>query len=54
MNTASSLSAMISPISAAWLQTQFGTFNAMFAAATGVYLAGAVLWFWIDPEARVA
>ncbi len=50
MNTASSLSAMLSPISAAWLQQTFGSFNAMFATAVVVYFAGAVMWFLIDPE----
>lgn len=50
MNTASSISAMLSPISAAWLQQTFGSFNAMFATAVGVYFLGAVMWFFIDPE----
>lgn len=50
MNTASSLSAMLSPITAAWLQQTFGSFNAMFATAVGVYFIGALLWFLIDPE----
>lgn len=50
MNTASSISAMLSPISAAWLQQTFGSFNAMFATAVGVYFLGAVMWFLIDPE----
>ena len=53
MNTASSASAVISPISAAWLATRFGSFESMFWAATIVYLVGAVLWFLIDPERRV-
>ncbi len=53
MNTASSVSAMISPISAAWLAGWFGSFSAMFWAAAVVYLVGALLWFVIDPERRV-
>lgn len=53
MNTASSVSAVISPISAAWLASRFGSFDAMFWAATIVYLVGALLWFTIDPERRV-
>lgn len=53
MNTASSVSAMISPIAAAWLAGIFGSFKSMFWAATLVYLVGAVLWFVIDPEKRV-
>ena len=53
MNTASSASAVISPISAAWLAARFGSFESMFWAATFVYLVGALLWFAIDPERRV-
>ena len=53
MNTASSLSAMISPISAAWLTAQFGSFGATFTAAAVVYLIGALLWLLIDPNRRV-
>lgn len=53
MNTASSASAVISPISAAWLASQFGSFESMFWAATVVYGMGALLWFLIDPERRV-
>ncbi len=53
MNTASSASAVISPISAAWLASQFGSFESMFWAATVVYGVGAFLWFLIDPERRV-
>jgi ACS family glucarate transporter-like MFS transporter len=53
MNTASSMSAMISPITAAWLTAKFGSFEPVFSAAAIVYLVGAVLWFFIDPERRV-
>ncbi len=53
MNTASSASAVISPISAAWLASRFGSFESMFWAATVVYGIGALLWFLIDPERRV-
>lgn len=53
MNTASSASAMISPVTAAWLAVRFGSFASMFWAATIVYLVGALLWFVIDPERRV-
>ncbi len=53
MNTVSSASAMISPISAAWLAARFGSFASMFWAAAVVYLVGAMLWFAIDPEWRV-
>ena len=50
MNTASSLSAALSPVVAAWLQQRFGSFSALFALAAGVYFIGALLWFVIDPE----
>lgn len=53
MNTASSTSAMISPVSAAWLTARFGSFAPMFASAAAVYLVGALLWLRIDPERRV-
>ncbi len=53
MNTASSASSVISPITAAWLAARFGSFESMFWAATVVYLIGALLWFLIDPERRV-
>ena len=54
MNTSSSLSAMISPVAAAWLFERFGSFNAMFASATAVYFLAGLLWFWIDPTRAVA
>ena len=53
MNTASSASAMFSPITAAWLAARFGSFESMFWAAAVVYVVGALLWFVIDPERRV-
>jgi MFS family permease len=53
MNTASSLSAMISPVTAAWLASTYGSFQAMFVTATAVYFVGAILWLWIDPTRRL-
>ncbi len=44
---------MISPITAAWLTARFGSFDSMFLASAIVYLVGALLWFFIDPERRV-
>ena len=49
MNMASSISAMLSATSAAWLAATFGTFHVMLAAAAGAYLLGAVIWLRIDP-----
>ena len=49
MNTASSISAMVSPVSGAWLANTFGSFRAMFVVATVVYVIGGLLWLSIDP-----
>jgi hypothetical protein len=54
MNTSSSISAIISPLAAAWLFDRYGSFSAMFASASAVYLLAAFLWFWIDPRRTVA
>ena len=53
MNTASSISAMISPLAAAWLEKVFGSFNAMFVSAAIVYFIGGMLWLAIDAEDRL-
>jgi MFS family permease len=49
VNFASSLSGMLAPLSAAWLQSAFGSFHALFYAAAGMYVVGAALWLIIDP-----
>lgn len=49
MNMASSISAMVSSVSAAWLAATFGSFNAMLATAAAVYFIGGMLWLFIDP-----
>ena len=54
MNMASSLSAVLSSVSAAWLATTFGSFNAMLAAAAVTYVIGALLWLRIDPTKPVS
>jgi MFS transporter, ACS family, glucarate transporter len=53
MNTASSISAMISPVSAAWLASAFGSFHSMFFVASIVYCVGALFWGLIDAEQLV-
>lgn len=53
MNTASSLSAVFSPITGAWLASTYGSFGAMFWVATAIYAIGAILWLAINPERRV-
>lgn len=52
MNSASSIAAVVSPISAAWLAAMFGGFHVLFLTSAGLYLAGGLLWLKIDP-ARV-
>lgn len=54
VNFASSLSGMLAPLSAAWLQTVFGSFHAAFYAAAGLYVMGAVMWLIIDPRKTLA
>lgn len=53
MNMASSISAMLSATSAAWLAATFGSFHAMLAAAAATYFTGALLWLRIDPTKRL-
>jgi len=53
MNMASSISAMISPLAAAWLFQRFGSFGPMFASAAAVYFLAGLLWFWINPSTPV-
>jgi MFS family permease len=50
VNLASSLSAMLAPLSAALLERMFGSFHAAFFVAAAMYLLGAVLWLIIDPR----
>lgn len=53
VNLASSLSGMLAPLCAAWLQSVFGSFHAVFYAAAGLYLMGATMWLIIDPRKRL-
>jgi MFS transporter, ACS family, glucarate transporter len=50
MNLASSLSGMLAPVASAGLAQWFGSFHAVFWVTTSLYLAGAVLWLFIDPR----
>jgi MFS family permease len=50
VNFASSLSGMLAPLSAAFLERLFGSFHAVFYAAAALYLFGAALWLIIDPR----
>jgi MFS family permease len=53
MNSASSLSALLSPIAAAWLFDCFGSFHAMFLSAMAVYWITGLLWLKIDPARQI-
>lgn len=53
MNTASSVSAVLSPIAAAWLYDRFGSFHAMFLSAMVLYWITGLLWLKIDPARQV-
>ncbi len=54
MNTASSISAFLSPVAAAWLFDSFGSFSAMFASAAIVYVIAGMVWLKIDPTQTLA
>jgi MFS family permease len=54
MNMASSLSAMISAVAAAWLATKFGSFSSMLCLAGAIYFVGGVMWLLIDPTKRLS
>jgi MFS family permease len=49
VNLASSLSGVLAPLSAAWLESIFGSFHAIFYAAAAMYVVGAALWLVINP-----
>jgi MFS transporter, ACS family, glucarate transporter len=48
MNTASTISAFISPLAAAWMFGRFGSFQAMLLSAGIVYLLASFLWLKVD------
>jgi MFS transporter, ACS family, glucarate transporter len=48
MNTASTISAFISPVAAAWMFGRFGSFQAMLLSAGVVYLLASLLWLKVD------
>jgi ACS family glucarate transporter-like MFS transporter len=50
MNLASSLSGMLAPVASAGLAQWFGSFHAVFWVTILFYLAGALLWLFIDPR----
>lgn len=48
MNSASSISAFLSPVAAAWIFTKFHSFDAMLVSAGLVYSIAGLLWLKID------
>lgn len=48
MNSASSISAFLSPVAAAWIFTKFHSFDAMLVSAGLLYSIAALLWLKID------
>jgi MFS family permease len=50
LNLASSLSGMLAPLASAGLADLFGSFHAVFWVTISLYLAGAILWLFIDPR----
>ncbi len=52
INVASSVSGMLAPLTAAWVESAFGSFRAVFWIAAALYFSAAVLWIFIDPRRR--
>jgi MFS transporter, ACS family, glucarate transporter len=50
LNLASSLSGMLAPLASAGLADLFGSFHSVFWVTISLYLAGAILWLFIDPR----
>jgi MFS family permease len=50
VNFASSVSGTLAPMTAALLEQTFGSFHAVFIAASAMYVSGAALWLFIDPK----
>lgn len=53
MNTASSMSAMVSPVIAAWLRETYGSFTVMFSSCIVIYFIASVMWMIIDPSSSI-
>lgn len=54
MNTASTISAAISPLAAAWMFVRFGSFTAMLMSAGAVYFLASFLWLKVDATQSLA
>lgn len=53
MNTASSMSAMVSPVIAAWLRQTYGSFTVMFSSCIVIYFIASVMWMILDPSSSI-
>ena len=53
VNFASCISGVTAPLVAAQLAAVFGSFNAVFYVAAGLYLIGGALWLLIDPRRSI-
>ena len=53
VNFASCISGVTAPLAAAQLANVFGSFNAVFYVAAGLYLMGGTLWLFIDPRRSI-
>jgi ACS family glucarate transporter-like MFS transporter len=54
INVGSSISGMLAPLTAAGVESAFGTFHAVFWIAACLYFFAACLWLFIDPRKRIA
>jgi ACS family D-galactonate transporter-like MFS transporter len=54
INVGSSISGMLAPLTAATVESIFGSFSAVFWIAAGLYFCAACLWLFIDPRKRLA
>lgn len=53
INFASSISGVTAPLAAAKLAETFGSFNAVFYVAAGLYVLGGITWLFIDPRKSI-
>jgi len=54
INVGSSISGMLAPLTAATVESIFGSFDAVFWIAAALYFCAACLWLCIDPRKRLA
>ena len=47
------MSAMISPIVAAWLRKTYGSFTVMFSSCIVIYAIASIMWMILDPSKSI-